>query len=73
MHLKDAILTQTPGDWGSEEAVGDGEVDWPAFFTALHEAGFKGPMAFEREAGDDRIGDVLKSKAHALSVLETIG
>jgi L-ribulose-5-phosphate 3-epimerase len=70
VHVKDAVRTQTPGEWGEEVPVGTGQVDWPAFFTALNEGGFAGCLAIEREAGDQRVADILAAKNF---VLETIG
>ncbi len=59
VHLKDACSAERPGqEWGAEVPVGAGEVDWPAFFSVLGAGGFSGDMMFEREAGDDRPGDI---------------
>ncbi|MBI1371594.1 MAG: TIM barrel protein [Phycisphaera sp.] len=70
-HIKDATKTATPGVWGAEVTVGTGEVDWPEFFGVLDQAGFAGDLAIEREAGDDRIGDIRKAKEHVVAV--TVG
>jgi L-ribulose-5-phosphate 3-epimerase len=61
VHIKDAIKTKTPGDWGSEVVWGTGEVDADKFLRALKSAGFAGALAVEREAGDDRLGDIKKA------------
>ena len=37
-----------------------GEVDWVAFVRILAEADFEGGYIFEREAGDDRVGDIAQ-------------
>lgn len=58
VHIKDAVRTRTPGQWGSEMVVGDGEVDWPAFLRVLDHAGYDGKLVIEREAGDDRNADI---------------
>jgi L-ribulose-5-phosphate 3-epimerase len=58
VHLKDANRTKVPGTWGEEVPVGRGEVEWPAFFEALGQSGFKGDLCFEREAGEHRVGDI---------------
>lgn len=58
VHLKDAIPSGQPGEWGTEVPVGKGQVNWPAFFSTLQQAGYTGPLPIEREAGDDRIGDI---------------
>jgi len=61
VHIKDAVKTQTPGTWGKEVAIGDGEVDWKAFIKVLSDAKFTGDLVIEREAGQDRVGDVKKA------------
>ncbi|MEM7806960.1 MAG: sugar phosphate isomerase/epimerase family protein [Planctomycetota bacterium] len=64
VHLKDATPGDQPGiDWGTEVPVGDGAVDWPAFVKLLDDAGYGGDCVLEREAGDDRVGDVRKGVA----------
>ncbi|GAH82579.1 unnamed protein product, partial [marine sediment metagenome] len=69
VHIKDATLTGTPGQWGAEVVVGTGEVDWPAFFAALSECGFGGYLGIEREAGDDRVGDIKIARDFVLKTL----
>jgi len=61
VHIKDAVRTKTRGTWGSEVAIGDGEVDWKNFLKTLAEGDFKGNLVIEREAGQDRVGDVRKA------------
>jgi sugar phosphate isomerase/epimerase len=63
-HVKDATSPPEPGAWGSEVAVGTGEVNWDAFFKTLAEGGFDGNLVIEREAGDDRIGDIKQAAAY---------
>ena len=67
VHIKDALPTDTPGTWGSEEVVGTGAVDWDAFLAALDEGGFDGAMCIEREAGSDRPGDIATARDFILS------
>ncbi len=66
VHVKDARASQSPGQWGVEVPVGEGEVDWRAFFAAVPA---DVALVIEREAGDDRIGDVRRAlsliRAHA--------
>jgi sugar phosphate isomerase/epimerase len=61
IHIKDAIRTKTPGTWGLEVPWGEGDVNSNAFLRTLKEIGFKGALAIEREAGDDRFGDIKKA------------
>lgn len=67
-HIKDALRTRTPGTWGEEVPVGAGEVDWPAFFRALSELGFRGNLCIEREAGQQRVADIRTAREHVLRV-----
>jgi len=66
VHVKDALPTATPGTWGSEEVVGTGAVDWVAFLAALNEGGFGGAMCIEREAGNDRVGEIIAGRKFIL-------
>jgi len=63
-HIKDATSPPEPGAWGAEVAVGTGEVNWQAFLKTLNEGGFNGDLVIEREAGDDRIGDIKQAAAY---------
>lgn len=58
VHIKDAARTKTPGTWGNETPVGEGEVDWPAFLDALASGGYRGDLLIEREGGDRRAEEV---------------
>jgi sugar phosphate isomerase/epimerase len=58
VHIKDALRTTTPGTWGAEVPWGQGQVGADAFLKALKEIGFEGTLSVEREAGDDRFGDI---------------
>ncbi len=63
MHAKDAAWSDRPGEtWGLEVPLGEGDVDFPAVFEALREGGFDGPVVIEREAGDDRAGDITAGR-----------
>jgi len=58
LHVKDATRTKQPGTWGAEVPWGDGQVGVKRFLDVLDEVGFDGAMAIEREAGDNRFGDI---------------
>lgn len=64
VHIKDATSPPAPGQWGAEVAVGTGEVNWEAFFKSLRSGGYEGNLVIEREAGDDRIGDIKQAVAY---------
>jgi len=61
VHIKDAIKTSRPGTWGTEVPTGTGQVDWRAFVKTLNAGGYTGNLVIEREAGDDRSGDIRKA------------
>ena len=63
VHIKDATKTLTPGTWGAEVPVGTGEVDWDGFFGVMSSKGLDVGMMIEREAGDDRVGDIKVARA----------
>ena len=58
IHIKDAIRTKETGTWGAEVVWGQGDVDTELFLKTLKDIGFGGVLAIEREAGDDRFGDI---------------
>ncbi len=58
VHIKDAIASNTPGEWGAEVPWGDGEVEGGKFIQTLDEIGFSGTLAIEREAGETRADDI---------------
>jgi L-ribulose-5-phosphate 3-epimerase len=61
-HLKDAVRTKVPGQWGEEVVLGTGQVDWKAFFDALSAVGFTGNLCIEREAGKQRVADIRTAR-----------
>ena len=67
MHIKDAKYTKTPGTWGEEVPWGDGEVNTTLLLKTLEEVGFKGVFAIEREAGNDRVGDIALAAKRVLA------
>ena len=60
-HIKDAVKTEVPGQWGAEVPWGDGQVGSERFLTALKEIGYEGSLAIEREAGNSRIEDITSA------------
>jgi L-ribulose-5-phosphate 3-epimerase len=61
VHIKDALRTKTPDEWGTEVVWGMGEVNAVEFLKALKLVDFAGALAVEREAGDNRLGDIKKA------------
>jgi len=68
VHVKDATPTTRRGEWGEELPVGTGNVDWRAFFVALDAVQPTVDLLIEREAGDSRIADVRRARAHVLAL-----
>ena len=62
LHVKDAFPSSNPEQWGTEEPVGTGAVDWSAFFQVLHDRQINGDLVIEREAGTQRIEDVVRAR-----------
>ncbi|MDE0959563.1 MAG: sugar phosphate isomerase/epimerase [Planctomycetota bacterium] len=62
LHIKDALASAVEGEWGSEQPAGDGAVDWSAFFTVLEEHSLGADLVIEREAGDQRVADVIQAR-----------
>jgi sugar phosphate isomerase/epimerase len=62
VHIKDAIRTIKPGEWGREVPAGTGEVEWKKFFDTLDELRFSGFCCIEREAGAQRVTDIKTAR-----------
>jgi sugar phosphate isomerase/epimerase len=58
IHVKDALASRQPGQWGTEVPWGDGEVGQQDFLQAMQKVGYTGALAIEREAGDERQRDI---------------
>jgi L-ribulose-5-phosphate 3-epimerase len=68
VHVKDANRPTTPGTWGEEVPLGQGQVNIRAFVRALKKVGYRGPLCIEREVGDQeqRLADL----AHGVRYLQ---
>ena len=62
VHIKDAVAAGQPGIWGAEVTAGTGQVDWKAFFSTLESLGYHGNFCIEREAGNQRVADILTAR-----------
>ncbi len=67
VHVKDAKRPTTPGQWGAEVPLGQGEVDIKRFVRTLKAVGYTGPLVVEREVGDQAAR--LRDVAHGLAFL----
>ena len=68
VHVKDANRPTTPGAWGREVPLGQGQVNIPAFVRTLKKVGYRGPLCIEREVGDQE--GRLRDIAHGVRVLQ---
>lgn len=67
VHVKDARRPTTPGQWGAEVPLGEGEVNIRKFVQTLKAVGYRGPLVVEREVGDQ--AGRLRDVAHGLRSL----
>lgn len=69
VHVKDATGSSKPGvEWGEEVPFGTGQVGPQRFLDALQSVGYRGPLAIEREAGNQRAADIKT----AIGVLQSL-
>src|SRR5213078_844435 len=64
VHVKDANRPTTPGQWGEEVPLGQGQVNIKAFIQKLKQVGYSGSLCVEREVGDQ--GGRMRDVAHGL-------
>jgi sugar phosphate isomerase/epimerase len=67
VHVKDANRPKTPGTWGEEVPLGQGQVNVRAFVKALKKVGYRGPLCIEREVGNQE--ERLRDVAHGIRFL----
>jgi len=73
-HMKDGIASEKPGEvWGEDVPLGTGQVDVKAVIRMLEAGGFAGPLIVEREAGDDRAGDLERARVYLEDLLAEMG
>ncbi len=74
VHVKDANRTTTPGQWGEEVPLGQGQVNIRAFLQTLHRVGYRGPLCIEREVGDQeaRVRDIAHGYRYVKECLSEI-
>jgi len=62
VHMKDGTASSKPGvDWGEDVVLGTGEADIPRIVSKLRAQGYAGPLAIEREAGNQRLADIREA------------
>jgi sugar phosphate isomerase/epimerase len=62
VHIKDATPSPEPGVWGEEVPAGKGAVDWDAFFDVVRDRLAAIDLMIEREAGENRVGDIRAAR-----------
>ncbi len=62
VHVKDGLSPTEPGRLGTEVPLSEGEVGIRDYVRKLVEIGYRGPLIIEREAGEDRVGDIKRGK-----------
>lgn len=68
VHLKDAKRPKTPGTWGEEVPLGQGQANIPMFVKKLKSIGFQGALVIEREVGNQQ--ERLRDVAHGIRYLK---
>jgi sugar phosphate isomerase/epimerase len=60
VHCKDAVGSAKPSEeWGREVRFGVGDIQAAPWLRTLLSSGYQGPLIIEREAGDDRLSDIM--------------
>src|SRR5262245_43704469 len=65
VHVKDANRPTTPGQWGEEVPLGNGQANIKQFVKTLKKVGYRGSLCIEREVGDQkqRIADIAHGRS----------
>ena len=62
VHCKDGTWPETPGEWGRETPLGEGDVGMDRYVEALRNAGYTGPLTIEREiVGEEQRADIRRA------------
>jgi sugar phosphate isomerase/epimerase len=72
VHVKDGLSPTEQGKLGTEVPLSEGEVGIREYIRKLVQIGYKGPLIMEREAGDDRVGDIGRGKKLLEKILAEI-
>ncbi len=69
VHAKDGLWPKEKGKLGKEVPLGEGEANIKECVKELIKIGYQGPLIIEREAGEDRIGDILRAKEYLENIM----
>lgn len=73
IHTKDGRYPTNGHDLGEETPIGEGMVDFRAFFEKLHELGYDRYVTIEREiSGEQQQKDILASREYLRQLIEDI-
>ena len=73
IHAKDGRYPTNGHDLGTETRIGEGKVDFKAFFTKLHELGYDSHVTIEREIdGDQQLVDILESRDYLQNIINEV-
>ena len=73
IHAKDGFYPTNGHDLGIETRIGEGKVDFHAFFRKLHELGYNSFVTIEREiSGEQQLIDILESRNYLQNIIDEI-
>ncbi len=73
IHAKDGCYPTNGHDLGKETKIGEGKVDFKAFFTKLHELEYDSFVTIEREiSGEQQLKDILESRAYLQQIIDEV-
>ena len=73
IHAKDGFYPTDGHSLGKEVKIGQGKVDFPAFFRRLKELGYDSHVTIEYEvADDDHLGVILESRDYLQNIIDEV-
>ena len=73
VHAKDGCYPTNGRETGPETRIGEGKVDFKAFFTGLKELGYDSYVTIEREIkGDQQLIDILESRVYLQNIIDEV-
>ncbi len=72
VHVKDGLSPTAKGELGTEVPLSEGEVNIREYVRRLVDVGYEGPLVIEREAGNDRTGDIARGKKLLKEILSEL-
>ena len=73
IHAKDGVYPTNGRALGEETRLGDGKVDFAAFFKKLHELGYDSYVTIEREIeGDEQTADIIHARDYLNGIIADV-